>query len=124
MLAKDITAQEIELKIGERTVNARFDHNQMRMAELYWQHTARGVLGYIGILDQMIHRTYMGMGAVCYGAVASAAIAAGERPISMDAFDRMFEYPELLRAADELADAALKALPGKKGSAKKAESPA
>ena len=124
MLAKDITAQEIELKLGERTVNARFDHNQMRHAELYWQYTAHGTLGYIGILDQLIHRTYMGMGAVCYGAVASAAIAAGERPISMEKFDRMFEYPELLSAADELADAALRALPGKKGRAKKAQSPA
>lgn len=124
MLAKDITAQEIELKLGSRTVNARFDHNQMRMAELYWQHTARGTLGYIGILDQLIHRTYMGMGAVCYGAVASAAMAAEKRPIGMDAFDKAFEYADLLGCAQALADAALRALPGKKGSAKKAKGPA
>lgn len=124
MLASDITAQEIELSIGGRKINARFDHNQMRMAELYWQHTARGTLGYIGILDQLIHRTYMGLGAVCYGAAASAAIAAGKRPIGMDAFDKAFEYTDLLGCSKELTEAALAALPGKKGSAKKAKSPA
>ena len=121
--AADITAQEIVLKLGGREVNARFDHNQMRMSEMYWQHTIVRKLGYLGVLEQAIARTYSGLGAICYGAVASAAMAKDLQPVAMRDFDRMFDYDQLRGCAQQLIDGAIEALPkGKKGGAKKAES--
>lgn len=119
--AADVSAPEIVIKLGEREMNARFDHNQMRYAELYWQHTTRGVLGYMGIMDQMVHRTYCGMGAICYGAVASAAIAAEKEPLAMDAFDQRVDYEALMRVQPVLLKSAFEALPRKRISEKKAE---
>ena len=121
--AADISAQEIVIKLGGREVNARFDHNQMRMSEMYWQHTMLRKLGYLDVMDQAIARTYSGLGAIAYGAVASAAMAANMPPVSMWQFDRMFDYDMLRGCAQQLIDGAMEALPkGKKGSAKKAES--
>ena len=119
MRATDISAVEREIALGSRAISVRFDHTQMRYAELYWQHTTRGVLGYMGIMDQMVHRTYCGIGAICYGAVASAAIAAGGRPIAMDVFDRQFDYEALLKVQPTLLEGAFEALPRKRVGAKK-----
>ena len=121
--AMDISAPEVVLKLGEREVNARFDHNQMRMSEMYWQQTIMRKLCYLGVLEQAIARTYSGLGAICYGAVASAAMAQGLQPVAMREFDRMFDYDQLKGCAKQLIDGAIEALPkGKKGDAKKAES--
>ena len=121
--AADISAQEIVIKLGGREVNARFDHNQMRMSEMYWQHTMLRKLGYLGVMEQAIARTYSGLGAIAYGAVASAAMAQDLPPVAMREFDRMFDYDMLRTCAKQLIDGAIEALPrGKKGGAKKAES--
>ena len=120
--AADISAQEIVIKLGGREVNARFDHNQKRMSEMYWQHTMMDKLGYLGVMDQAIARTYSGLGAICYGAVASAAMERRLQPIAMWQFDRMCDYDMLRAIAQQLIDGAMAALPkGKKGGAKKAE---
>ncbi len=119
MLASDVSAQEMEGKLGGRMVAMRFDHNQMRMSELYWQHTTRGKLGYYGIVDQAIHRTYVGLGALCYGAVASAAMSAGKPPVTMTEFDRMTHYDDLRPLAEQMIDAVIASMP--RGNAKNAE---
>ena len=121
--AADISSPEIVIKLGEREVSARFDHNQMRMSEMYWQHTMLRKLGYLGVMDQAIARTYSGLGAICFGAVAASAMEQGLQPITMRDFDRMVDYDMLRGIAQQLIDGAMEALPkGKKGGAKKAES--
>ena len=121
--AADISAPEIVIKLGEREVSTRFDHNQMRMSEMYWQHTMLRKLGYLGVMDQAIARTYSGLGAICFGAVAASAMEQGLQPIAMRDFDRMVDYDMLRAIAQQLIDGAMEALPkGKKGGAKKAES--
>ena len=121
--AADITAPEVVLKLGGREVAARFDHNQMRMSEMYWQYTMGRKLGYLGVMDQAVARTYSGLGAIGYGAAASAAMAQGMQPIAMRDFDRMFDYDMLRGVAQQLIDGAIEALPkGKKAGSKKAES--
>lgn len=120
--AADISAQQIVLRLGGREVDARFDHNQMRMSEMYWQHTTLRKLGYLGVLEQAIARTYCGLGAICYGAVASAAMEQGMQPITMREFDRMFDYDMLRASAQQLIDGVMAALPkGKKNTQKKTE---
>lgn len=111
MHSTDITAPTAEAKIGGRMTLLRFDHYQMRMSEMYWQYSTRGKLGYIGIVDQLVHRTYCGMGAIAYGAVASAAIEAGKEPISMGAFDKAASYDELKACVQTLIRGAMDALP-------------
>lgn len=111
MLAEDITAPVREIKLGARYVNARFDHNMMRMAELYWQQTTLRKLNYLGIVDQAIARTYCGLGAVAYGACASAAMAENRPPIDAHAFDRQFDYYAIKGAAQALIDGMIAGLP-------------
>lgn len=111
MLAEDISAPVREITLGARTVNARFDHNMMRMAELYWQQTTLRKLGFLGIVDQAIARTYCGLGAVAYGACASAAMAENRPPIDARAFDRQFDYYAIKGAAQALIDGMIAGLP-------------
>ena len=115
MLAEDITAPVREIKLGARCVNARFDHNMMRMAELYWQQTTLRKLNYLGIVDQAIARTYCGLGAVAYGACASAAMDQNRPPMDVREFDRTFDYYAIKGAAQALIDGMIAGLP--KGSA-------
>lgn len=115
MLAEDITAPVREIKLGARYVNARFDHNMMRMAELYWQQTTLRKLNYLGIVDQAIARTYCGLGAVAYGACASAAMDQNRPPMDVREFDRTFDYYAIKGAAQALIDGMIAGLP--KGSA-------
>lgn len=120
--AADISAQETQLKLGGREVAARFDHNQMRMSEMYWQYTMMRKCGYLAIMDQAVARTYSGLGAICYGALASAAMEKGLQPIAMRDFDRAFDYDQIRSCAQQLIDGAIDALPkDRKGSAKKAQ---
>lgn len=102
MQATDISAPQIEATLGGRATALRFDHNQMRMAELYYQGTTLRKLGYLGIVDQAISRTYVGLGAIAYGAAASAAMDAGAIPLTMREFDRAVTYDELRGCAQEL----------------------
>lgn len=111
MLAEDITAPVREIKLGARCVNARFDHNMMRMAELYWQQTTLRKLNYLGIVDQAIARTYCGLGAVAYGACASAAMAENRPPMAVRDFDRTFDYCAIKDAAQALIDGMIAGLP-------------
>lgn len=115
MLAEEITAPVREITLGTRTVNARFDHNMMHMAEIYWQTVTLRKLSYLGIIDQAVSRTYCGLGAVCYGAVASAAMAANRTPVSVHDFDRMFDYFAIKGAAQSLIDGVLAGLPKDSG---------
>lgn len=111
MLAEDITAPVREIKLGARYVNARFDHNMMRMAELYWQQTTLRKLGFLGIVDQAIARTYCGLGAVAYGACASAAMDQNRPPMDVREFDRTFDYYAIKGAAQALIDGVVAGLP-------------
>lgn len=117
MQATDISAQEREIRLGDRVINARFDHNMMRQAEMYYQQTTLRRLGFYGIVDQAIARTYSGLGAIIYGATAAAAMAKEKKPLSMQAFDRMFDYETLRAAASDAIFGALELLPKPKKSA-------
>ncbi|MBR3797145.1 MAG: hypothetical protein IKK34_14130 [Clostridia bacterium] len=116
MQATDISAQEREIRLGDRVINARFDHNMMRQAEMYYQQTTMRRLGFYGIVDQAIARTYSGLGAIAYGASAAAAMAEEKKPLSMQAFDRMFDYEALRAAASDMIFGTLELLPKPKKS--------
>lgn len=121
MLATEITAPEKEAKLGGKTVRLRFDHNQMRQSEIYYQNTVLRKLGYIGIVDQLLARTYIGLGAIAYGAAASAQMAEGRIPMAMREFDRDVSYDELRAAAQTLVSGVMESMP--KGGAKKEDGP-
>ena len=123
MQGMDISAPQTEIVIGGKTVTARFDHNAMRLAEIYWQHTTLRRLGYIGIAEQASARTYTGLGAIAYGATASAAMAAGKAPMDMSAFDRIATYGDLLMAAQALIGGVRGSLPAPGNAKKKDEMP-
>ena len=113
-LAEDITAPEIEFERGDKKIMMRFDHNQMRASEYYWQMTVRTRLGYIGILNQAVSRTYCGLGALAYGALASHEMAHNARRRELPdvaAFDRIWDLGILLDIAEPMIKAALSSLP-------------
>ena len=121
MLATDASAPEMEALLCGRSVTLRFDHNAMRQAELYWQWSTHGVLGYYGIIDMATRRTYCGLGALCYGAAAAAAIDAGREPMAKREFDRMVSYDAMRPLAGSMIDCVVRSLPKAEGSAKNAE---
>lgn len=122
MLATDIAAPEMDAKIcGRGSVRMVFSHHQMRQSELYWQYCTRGKLGYLGIIDQAIARTYVGLGAIAYGAVAAAAMEEGKMPIAMRDFDRLCTYDELRAMAAAMIDAVMESMPKGRGAGKNAQ---
>lgn len=121
MLATDASAPEMEALLCGRSVTLRFDHNAMRQAELYWQWSTHGVLGYYGIIDMATRRTYCGLGALCYGAAAAAAMDAGREPMAKREFDRMVSYDEMRPLAAQMIDCVVRSLPKAEGGAKNAE---
>lgn len=121
MLATDVSAPEMEALLCGKTVTLRFDHNAMRQAELYWQWSTHGVLGYYGIIDMATRRTYCGLGALCYGAAAAAAIDAGREPMAKCEFDRMVSYDAMRPLAAQMIDCVVRSLPKAEGGAKNAE---
>lgn len=120
MLATDVSAPEMEALLCGKTVTLRFDHNAMRQAELYWQWSTHGVLGYYGIIDMATRRTYCGLGALCYGAAAAAAIDAGRMPVGKREFDKQVSYDALRPLAAQMIDCVVRSLPKAEGSAKNA----
>ena len=123
MLGTDVSCPEIAAKIcGRENVRMLFNHNQMRMSELYWQYSTGGVLGYMGICDQAVGRTYVGLGAIAYGAVAAAAMAEHKRPIEMQKFDRLCTMDQLQEIAPQMIGAVLSSLPKGSGEGKNAQS--
>lgn len=120
MLATDVSAPEMEALLCGRSVTLRFDHNAMRQAELYWQWSTHGVLGYYGIIDMATRRTYCGLGALCYGAAAAAAIDAGRMPMGKGEFDKLVSYDALRPLAAQMIDCVVRSLPGTEGGAKNA----
>lgn len=124
MLATDVSAPEMEALLCGKTVTLRFDHNAMRQAELYWQWSTHGVLGYYGIIDMATRRTYCGLGALCYGAAAAAAIDAGRMPMGKGEFDKLVSYDALRPLAAQIIDCVVRSLPGTEGGAKKRGGPA
>lgn len=121
MLATDASAPEMEARLCGRDVTLRFDHNAMRQSELYWQWSTKEVLGYYGIVDMATRRTYCGLGALCYGAAAAAAIEAGREPVAKREFDRMARYDEMRPLAAQMIDCVVRSLPKAEGGAKNAE---
>ena len=121
MLATDVSAPEMEALLCGKSVTLRFDHNAMRQAELYWQWSTHGVLGYYGIIDMATRRTYCALGALCYGAAASAAIDSGREPLAMCEFDKLVRSDELRPLAAQMIDCVVRSLPKAEGSAKNAE---
>ena len=123
MLGTDVSCPEMAANLcGRENVRMLFNHNQMRMSELYWQYSTGGVLGYMGICDQAVGRTYVGLGAITYGAVAAAAMAEGKRPIEMEKFDRLCTMDQLQGIAPQLIGAVLQSLPRGRGEGKNAQS--
>lgn len=111
MNAADISAKEKTATLGGKEVILRFDHNQMRLCEEYWQETTRRKLGYLAIVDQLAARTYSALGAIAYGAAASAAMARNAVPISMHDFDRQVSYTELRACANLLSRCVIDSFP-------------
>ncbi len=111
MQATQISAPVREATLGGKTTALRFDHNQMRMSEIYYQQTTQHKLGYIGILDQAISRTYIGLGALAYGAAASAALDRDAPVPTMREFDEQVTYDELRACARLLVDGTMESLP-------------
>lgn len=122
MLAEDVSAPEMEAKLGGRMVRLRFDHNAMRQTELYWRWSVRGVMDYYGIIDMATRRTYCALGALCYGAAASAAIDSGREPLAMREFDKLVRYDELRPLAAQMIDCVVRSLPRAEGGTKNAQS--
>ena len=121
MQATEILCPEMEAKIcGRKAVRMVFSHHQMRMSELYWQYCTRGKLGYFGIVDQAIARTYIGLGAIAYGAVAAAAMDEGKAPIAMRDFDKICTYDELRALATNLIGCVIESMPKGGGDRKNA----
>ena len=122
MLAEDVSAPEMEALLGGRAVRLRFDHNAMRQTELYWRWSVRGAMDYYGIIDMATRRTYCALGALCYGAAASAAIDSGREPLAMREFDKLVRYDELRPLAAQMIDCVVRSLPRAEGGAKNAQS--
>lgn len=114
MQGTDISAPALEAELGGERMALRFDHNQMRMSEIYYQTTTLRKLGYLGIVDQAISRTYIGLGAIAYGAAASAAMAQGALPPTMHDFDGRVTYDELRACARALLDGIMESMPKSK----------
>ena len=121
MLATDVSAPEMEALLCGKSVTLRFDHNAMRQAELYYKWSTQEVQGYYGIVDMATRRTYCGLGALCYGAAAAAAIDAGRMPMSKREFDRMARFDEMRPLAAQIIDCVVRSLPKAEGGAKNAE---
>lgn len=102
MNGTDISAPETQATLGGRERTLRFDHNAMRLSEIYYQYTTRKKLGYLGICDQALSRTYIGLGAIAYGAAASAEMAQGRSMTAMQAFDEAVSYGELLSIGTDM----------------------
>lgn len=121
MLATDVSAPEMEALLCGRAVTLRFDHNAMRQAELYYKWSTQEVLGYYGIVDLATRRTYCGLGALCYGAAAAAAMDAGRMPMGKLEFDKQVSYDALRPLAAQMIDCVVRSLPKAEGGAKNAE---
>jgi len=104
-------APQGEIRLFDREVAVRFDHNQMRQTELYWQWAVGTRLGYLGIVMQLTARTFVGLEAVAYGAVVSAQMAAGESPMTRHEFDVKADYAQLREAAQALIDGVMQSMP-------------
>lgn len=119
MQATEISAPQSEATLCGKRVMLRFDHNMMRLAEVYFQQTTGYTQSYYGIVDLAAVRAYGGLGALAYGAVASVARADGKNPIGIEEFDRQCTYEELRACSKTLMEGVLASLPKKEGSAKK-----
>lgn len=119
MLATDVSAPQGEATLCGQRVALRFDHNMMRLTELYFQQTSGFRMSYYGIVDLAAVRAYGGLGALAYGAVASAARADDKSPISIMDFDQACTYEELRACSGTLLEGALACLPKREGSEKK-----
>ena len=69
----------------------------------------------------MLDKTFIGLEAIAYGAVASFQMANGRPPITMRAFDAAVTYDELRAAADALKSGVTESMPKPR---KKADAPA
>ena len=119
MNATDISAPQSEAMLCGQHVMLRFDHDMMRLTEIYFQQTSGFRQSYYGIVDLAAVRGYGGLGAIAYGAVASAARADKKTPIGIEEFDQRCTYEELRACADTLLEGALSSLPKKENGAKK-----
>lgn len=119
MLATDVSAPQGEATLCGKRVALRFDHNMMRLTELYFQQTSGFRMSYYGIVDLAAVRAYGGLGALAYGASASAARADGKELVAIEDFDRLCTYEELRACSGTLLEGALAGLPRKEGRAKK-----
>lgn len=120
MLATDVSAPEMEALLCGKSVTLRFDHNAMRQAELYYRWSTQEVLSYYGIVDLATRKTYCGLGAICYGAAAAAAIEVGRMPMGKGEFDKLVSYDALRPLAGQMIDCVIHSMPKAGGGAKNA----
>lgn len=124
MLATDIDAQEMVITLGGQDWTLRFDNTTILKTEVCYAQATGVRMGYLGILTQAEQRLFSALCPLCYGAVASAEIAAGVPPrerTPFKRFDAACGYLELMEQAEDVVDAAMRALyAGKSGAQKKA----
>ena len=127
MTAEKITAPTIEIYLMGEMRELRFDNRAAMMAERYWRETAGNRVSYFFILGEMAARTFGGMLAVTYGAMASAEMHRNlsrktPQPVtSVRAFEEGARFDEVFAAMEEIAQAVDRSLPAPP---KNAESPA
>lgn len=127
MTAELITAPVIEIQIMGEKRELRFDNRAAMMAERYWRETTGQRVSYFFILGEVNSRTYGGLMAVAYGALASAEMrrnlsrTAPKAITSARAFEEGVGFDEILGAMEEIRTAVDSSLPRPP---KNAESPA
>ena len=127
MTAEIITAPVIELELMGEKRELRFDNRAAMMAERYWRETTGQRISYFFILGELNARTYGGLLAVTYGALASAEMHRNRsrsvpKPVtSVRAFDEGVNMSEMLGCMEEVRLAVDRSLPRLP---KNAESPA
>lgn len=123
MLATEIDAQEIVITLGGRDWTLRFDNTTILKTEVCYAQATGVRMGYLGILTQAEGKLFSALCPLCYGAVASAEIAAGVPARARTAFadfDAACGYLELMDQAEDVVEAALRALNAGRSAQKKA----
>lgn len=117
MTAERITAPVIRARLMGEERDLRFDNRACMMAERFWREVMGQRVSYFFILGELQGRTYGGMMAVAYGAMASAVMQRNRsrrEPLPLPgamSFSEGVTMEELLACQQDLIAAAGEALP-------------
>ena len=124
MQATAIDAPVMEIKIGGRERELRFDNEMIRRTEIAFAASTGVQMGYLGILAQADRGIFAALCAMCYGGIASAEAFAGldpRRRTTFRALDAEIGYTGLIDQGDFLVKAAMEALDAGRGAQKKTD---